>query len=119
MNKDKKDPHGDLPAWLRLYLATRAGQPSQPSTSAPVGRPKRAVPMKQTSLWLPTGDRDLIGNWQEYLSELSGGSLSLGDTVAILARICADRLASIGGDEQFEDLTDFTLKMIGENGEQY
>lgn len=69
--------------------------------------------MKQTSLWLPTGDRDLIGNWQEYLGELSGSSLSLGDTVAILARICADRLASISGDEQFEDLTDFTLKMIG------
>lgn len=114
MNSSKGTPHEDLPAWLRLYLATRAGQPPQPASSAPVGRPKRSVPMKQTSLWLPTGDRELIGNWKDYLSELSGNSLSLGDTVAILARICADRLASIGGDDQFEDLTDFTLKMIGE-----
>jgi hypothetical protein len=74
--------------------------------------------MKQTTLWLPAGDRELIGNWKDYLGELTGQSLSLGDTVAILARICADRLTSIGDNSQFEDLADFTLKMIGENEEQ-
>jgi hypothetical protein len=71
--------------------------------------------MKQTTLWFSSGDRELIGEWQEFLGSLTDHSLSLGETVAILARISSDRLENLGGEENFSDLAEFTLKMIGED----
>jgi hypothetical protein len=73
--------------------------------------------MKQTSMWFSSGDRELIGKWQEFLGSLTNHSLSMGETVAILARISSDRLKALGGEERFGDLDEFTLGMIGENSE--
>ena len=113
MPDERKTSHQDQPAWLQLYLARRARQPTLLPVAKPAGRPRRSVPMKQTSLWFTAGDRELIGRWQDYLTKLVGSSVPLGETVAILARICDDRLNALGGERQFEDLTSFTLQMIG------
>ena len=113
MADEHKPPKKDQPAWLQLYLARRASQPSLLPVAKPVGRPRRSVPMKQTSLRLTAGDRELISRWQDYLTQLTGNSIPLGETVAILARICEDRLAALGGEGQFKDLTSFAVQMIG------
>ena len=112
MSETGKPPAVVQPAWLRLYLARRARQPTLLPIHQPAGRPRRRVPMKQTTLWLTAGDRDLVARWQGYLKDLAGGSISLGETIAILARICDDRFNTLGGERQFKDLTDFTLQMI-------
>ena len=114
MADEHKTPKKDQPAWLQLYLARRARQQTLLPVAKPVGRPRRSVPMKQTSLRLTAGDRELLARWQDYLTQLAGSAMPLGETVAILARICEDRMAALGGEGQFADLTGFALGMIGE-----
>jgi hypothetical protein len=102
-----------LPAWLQIYLAKHARAQTPAINAKPVGRPARAIPARRTSLWLTAGDRKIIEEWQEYVGRLTGKTISIGDTVALLTRVCDERLAVLGGKEQFSNIADLTLALIG------
>lgn len=112
---DNNEQTADIPAWLQLYLAKKPSTKARLPNVKPVGRPSRVVPAKQTSVWFSAGDREIVDTWQEYLGTLSNQTVSIGEVLSLLARICRDRLEVLGGEDQFDDLTEFTLAMIGEN----
>jgi hypothetical protein len=103
----------DMPAWLQLYLAKHARSAPPVVDINPVGRPSRPVPAKRTTVWLTAGDRKVIDDWQEYFKELTGKSISIGETISLLARICNERLLSLGGQGAFESIADLTVELIG------
>jgi hypothetical protein len=102
----------NIPAWLQLYLAKSPQSRTRIPHIKPVGRPSRLVPAKQTSIWLTAGDREIISSWQKYIKSLTGQSISIGETLSLLARICKDRLDALGGQDQFQNLSELVLAMV-------
>ena len=103
----------DMPAWLQLYLAKHARSAPPVVDINPVGRPSRPVPAKRTTIWLTAGDRKVIDDWQSHFKRLTGKSISIGETISLLARICNERLISLGGQQAFENIADLTVSLIG------
>ncbi len=103
----------DMPAWLQLYLAKHARSAPPVVDVNPVGRPSRPVPAKRTTIWLTAGDRKVIDDWQNHFKQLTGKSISIGETISLLARICNERLNALGGQQAFESIADLTVALIG------
>ena len=75
-------------AWVQLYEARRV--PSDQEVRAP-GRPPGTVPRRKVGLTLSHGEIAEIDIWQKRFSDLLHRSVSAGETVGILTRICSAR----------------------------
>lgn len=64
---------------------------ADPDEQKPKGRPQRHTPAKKTTIYLSPDDKEVLIHWQDIFSEVSGHKVSLGETVALLARIARDR----------------------------
>ncbi len=73
-------------AWVQLYEARRV--PSEQEQRTP-GRPPGIVPRRKVGLTLSHGEIAEIDLWQKRFSELLHRSVSAGETVGILTRICS------------------------------
>lgn len=96
-----------LPAWARLYLASKEKLVMEdPDEQKPKGRPQRHTPAKKTTIYLSPDDKEVLIHWQELFSQASERKVSLGETVALLARIARERLEHHSKDDTggFEDM---------------
>jgi len=96
-----------LPAWARLYLASKEKlNMADPDEQKPKGRPQRHTPAKKTTIYLSPDDKEVLIHWQDIFSGVSDHKVSLGETVALLARIARDRYEKnhVEGDGQIEDM---------------
>ncbi len=105
-------------SWTMLYearMTRNAPEAVLPSVSP--GRPPRPVPVKTTTVTYTAGDEEAIRIWQVYLTGLLGRKPSMGETAGILARICSERLAALGGDPQPASLAELVGLLVGADGE--
>ncbi|MCJ7625395.1 MAG: hypothetical protein MUO76_18000 [Anaerolineaceae bacterium] len=94
-----------LPAWARVYLASRERlNIHAPDMQRSKGRPQRNTPVQKTTIYLSPDDKNAVLYWQIKFSEIAERKVSLGETVALLARTSRDRLDTMGGVESFTDM---------------
>lgn len=94
-----------LPAWARVYLASRERLNIQnPAMQRSKGRPQRSTPVKKTTIYLSPDDKNALLYWQIKFTAIAKRKVSLGETVALLARTARDRLDAMGGVEGYTDM---------------
>jgi hypothetical protein len=98
-------------AWVQLYEARRV--PNEPETRSP-GRPPGIVPRRKVGLTLSQGEITELENWRERFSGLLHRSVSTGETVGILTRICTARFSRMRDDEEVDALTALVERLVGE-----
>lgn len=98
-------------AWVQLYEARRI--PSEPEGRSP-GRPPGIVPRRKVGMTLSQGEITELENWRERLSALLHRSVSAGETLGILTRICTTRYARLQDQEEIETLAQLVERLIGE-----
>jgi hypothetical protein len=98
-------------AWVQLYEARRV--PNEPETRSP-GRPPGIVPRRKVGLTLSQGEITELENWRERFSQLLHRSVSAGETVGILTRICTTRLSHLKEADNVDALTVLVERLIGE-----
>jgi len=99
-------------AWVQLYEARRV--PNEQEVRSP-GRPPGIVPRRKVGLTLSHGEVAEIEVWQKRFSELLHRSVSAGETVGILTRICSARYNRILGDEkEYKVLTQLVERLVSD-----
>jgi hypothetical protein len=98
-------------AWVQLYEARRV--PNEPETRSP-GRPPGIVPRRKVGLTLSQGEITELENWRERFSALLHRSVSAGETVGILTRICTARFSRMRDEEEVDALTALVERLVGE-----
>lgn len=98
-------------AWVQLYEARRV--PNEQEGRSP-GRPPGMVPRRKVGLTLSQGEITELENWRERLSGLLHRSVSAGETVGILTRICTTRYTHLKDAEEIDVLAELVEKLIGE-----
>ncbi len=98
-------------AWVQLYEARRV--PSEPEGRSP-GRPPGIVPRRKVGMTLSQGEITELENWRERFSGLLQRSVSAGETLGILTRICTNRYTRLQDPEDIETLGQLVEKLIGE-----
>jgi len=98
-------------AWVQLYEARRV--PNEQEGRSP-GRPPGIVPRRKVGLTLSQGEITELENWRERLSGLLNRSVSAGETVGILTRICTTRYTHLKDAEEIDVLAELVEKLIGE-----
>ncbi|MBP9041723.1 MAG: hypothetical protein KBF64_08125 [Anaerolineaceae bacterium] len=98
-------------AWVQLYEARRV--PNEPEVRSP-GRPPGIVPRRKVGLTLSQGEITELENWRERFSRMLHRSVSTGETVGILTRICTARFARMKDDEGMEALAALVERLVGE-----
>lgn len=98
-------------AWVQLYEARRI--PNEQEGRSP-GRPPGIVPRRKVGLTLSQGEITELENWRERLSGLLNRSVSAGETLGILTRICTTRYNHLKNPEDIETLVELVEKLIGE-----
>jgi hypothetical protein len=102
-----------LPAWARVYLASRERLNIQdPERQRPKGRPQRSTPVQKTTIYLSPDDKDAVLYWQKRFSVIAERKVSLGETVALLARTARERLDAMGGVESYTDMESVLSALI-------
>lgn len=86
-------------AWVQLYEARRVS--SEPEVRSP-GRPPGIVPRRKVGLTLSQGEITELEHWQERFSSLLHRSVSTGETVGILTRICTTRFTRLKADNEID-----------------
>jgi hypothetical protein len=98
-------------AWVQLYEARRV--PNEQEVRTP-GRPPGIVPRRKVGLTLSHGEISEIETWQERFSELLHRSVSAGETVGILTRICSARYNRLGDQKEFRALSQLVEKLVSD-----
>jgi hypothetical protein len=98
-------------AWVQLYEARRI--PNEPEVRSP-GRPPGVIPRRKVGLTLSQGEITELETWRKRFSEMMHRSVSTGETVGILARICTSRFTRLKDQGGMEDLTALVEKLVGE-----
>ena len=98
-------------AWVQLYEARRI--PSDPEGRAP-GRPPGIVPRRKVGMTLSQGEITELENWRERLSGLLRRSVSAGETIGILTRVCTTRYSRLQDQDDIVSLAQLVEKLIGE-----
>ena len=98
-------------AWVQLYAARRV--PSGPEGRSP-GRPPGIVPRRKVGMTLSQGEITELENWRERFSRLLHRSVSAGETLGILTRICTNRYSRLPDPEDIETLGQLVGQLIGE-----
>jgi len=98
-------------AWVQLYEARRI--PSEPEGRAP-GRPPGIVPRRKVGITLSQGEITELENWRERLSGLLRRSVSAGETIGILTRVCTTRYSRLQDQDDIVSLAQLVEKLIGE-----
>lgn len=103
-------PNANRNAWVQLYEARRVT--SEPEMRSP-GRPPGIVPRRKVGLTLSQGEITELEHWRERFSNLLHRSVSLGETVGILSRICTSRYNRMGLESEEGDLVDLVERLVG------
>ena len=99
-------------AWVQLYEARRV--PSEQQVRSP-GRPPGTVPRRKVGLTLSHGEIAEIEVWQKRFSDLLHRSVSAGETVGILTRVCSARFNRyIGEDKDFKALGSLVERLVND-----
>ena len=98
-------------AWVQLYEARRI--PAETEVRTP-GRPPGIVPRRKVGLTLSQGEITELENWRERLSALLHRSVSAGETVGILTRICTARYTRLMDEKELDALSTLVETLIGE-----
>ena len=98
-------------AWVQLYEARRV--PNEPEIRSP-GRPPGIVPRRKVGLTLSQGEITELENWRVRFSGLLHRSVSTGETVGILTRICTARFSRMRDEEEIDALTALVERLVGE-----
>lgn len=98
-------------AWVQLYEARRI--PSEPE-GRPPGRPPGIVPRRKVGMTLSQGEITELETWRERFSGLLHRSVSAGETLGILTRICTTRYSRLEDAEDIDTLALLVEKLIGE-----
>ena len=103
-------------AWVQLYEARLARlQTESISRGLPRGRPPKAFPTKRVSLRMTSGDEDTLLAWQEILKPYFDTAPSLGESVAIVAKILLERYQQMHCESiQFADFSALVSFLVGE-----
>lgn len=104
-------PNLNRNAWVQLYEARRVS--SEPEVRAP-GRPPGIVPRRKVGLTLSQGEITELEHWQKRFSSLLHRSVSTGETVGILTRICTTRFTRLKAENEIDALTTLVEKLVGE-----
>ncbi|NMC85211.1 MAG: hypothetical protein GYA58_07985 [Anaerolineaceae bacterium] len=100
-------------AWVQLYEARRV--PSEQEVRSP-GRPPGTVPRRKVGMTLSHGEMAEIEVWQKRFSELLHRSVSAGETVGILTRICSARFnRNIGEMKDFKALAQLVERLVNDD----
>ena len=105
------NPNSSRNAWVQLYEARSV--PSEPETRSP-GRPPGMIPRRKVGLTLSQGEITELETWRLRLSEILHRSVSTGETVGILARICTARYSRLKDSGNVEELSALVEKLVGE-----
>jgi hypothetical protein len=105
-------------AWIELYQARKNSQNLEKVSSSAIGRPNRALPAKKTTVYYTAGDEEAIQGWQIVFTRLLGRKPSMGETSAILARICSDRREALGLDEIPTSFPELISRLVGAEAER-
>ena len=97
-------------AWIELYEARSI--PQQVDTRPP-GRPPSPIPRKKVGITLSQGEIHEIEVWQRRFSVLLQRSISVGETIGILTRLCTTRFSNLEVLMEEEDLFELVEKMVG------
>lgn len=98
-------------AWVQLYEARRV--PSEQEQRTP-GRPPGIVPRRKVGLTLSHGEIAEIETWQKRFSELLHRSVSAGETVGILTRICSARYNRMNDQKEVRALAQLVEKLVSD-----
>ena len=98
-------------AWVQLYEARRI--PAEPEGRSP-GRPPGIVPRRKVGLTLSQGEITELETWRVRFSGLLNRSVSAGETLGILSRICTARYNRLEDLEGIDSLGELVEKLIGE-----
>ena len=104
-------PNSRRNAWVQLYEARRI--PNEPEVRLP-GRPPGIIPRRKVGLTLSQGEITELETWRLRLSDILHRSVSTGETVGILARICTARYARLKDTGNAEELSALVEKLVGE-----
>jgi hypothetical protein len=104
-------PNSTRNAWVQLYEARRV--PNEQESRTP-GRPPGIVPRRKVGLTLSHGEIAEIEAWQKRFSDLLKRSVSAGETVGILTRVCTARLNRMGEDKDFKALSQLVERLISD-----
>jgi len=104
-------PNSTRNAWVQLYEARRV--PNEQESRTP-GRPPGIVPRRKVGLTLSHGEIAEIEAWQKRFSDLLHRSVSAGETVGILTRVCSARLARMGEDKEFKALAQLVERLVSD-----
>ena len=96
-------------AWVQLYEARRV--PNEKESRTP-GRPPGVVPRRKVGLTLSHGEIAEIEVWQKRFSNLLHRSVSAGETVGILTRICSARFARMGDEKDIKALAQLVEALV-------
>lgn len=98
-------------AWVQLYEARRV--PSEQEQRTP-GRPPGIVPRRKVGLTLSHGEISEIETWQKRFSDLLHRSVSAGETVGILTRICSARYNRMGDQMNVKALAQLVERLVSD-----
>lgn len=98
-------------AWVQLYEARRV--PNEQEIRSP-GRPPSVVPRRKVGLTLSQGEITELENWRERISGLLHRSVSAGETLGILTRVCSNRYNRLENPEEIGSLAELVELLIGE-----
>jgi hypothetical protein len=98
-------------AWVQLYEARRV--PSEQEQRTP-GRPPGIVPRRKVGLTLSHGEISEIETWQKRFSDLLHRSVSAGETVGILTRICSARFNRMGDQKDVKALAQLVERLVSD-----
>ena len=102
-------PNSTRNAWVQLYEARRV--PNEKESRTP-GRPPGVVPRRKVGLTLSHGEIAEIEVWQKRFTALLHRSVSAGETVGILTRICSARFARMGDDKDIKVLAQLVEALV-------
>lgn len=112
MNSPDSNGIPGKPAWVQLYEAR--SRTAELNVRAP-GRPPAPIPRRKVGITLSQGEIHELADWQEKLSVILRRTVSTGETVGILVRICTGRLSRMEITSSPRNLTELVEAMVGEN----
>ena len=113
----KQNPKTPRPsAWLELYTVQKSRAP-RPAPAAGRGRPPRIGALKQLHSYISEADEELLVGWRDRFARLTGKTITLGETVGLLARICNNRIEMLGLKGDPDSIEALVGLLVGE-GEQ-
>lgn len=100
-------------AWLELYTVQKSRAP-RPAPAVGRGRPPRIGSLKQFHSYISETDENLLVNWRDRFSRLTGRNITLGEVAGLLARILNDRFEVVGLKADPENIEALVDLLVGE-----